>query len=73
MSPCTNTRSGPIASITTLYIAPPTAPYITHSDPDNTLKTIHSDIKYFNYNITALLKKLIDTNDKQDAELYNQY
>ena len=72
MSPSTNTRSGPTASITTLAIFPHTSIYITQSDLDNTDRYVHTDIKSFNDNITSLLTKILDTNDKQDAKLYNQ-
>ena len=62
----TNTKSGSTTSITTLDIFLPNSPYITQYDLDNTAKDIHTDIKYFNNNITTMLTKLLDTNDKQD-------
>ena len=68
----TNTKSGSTTSITTLDIFLPSSPYITQYDLENAVKYIHTDIKSFNNNITALFTELLDTNYKQDAKLDKQ-
>ena len=72
MYPSTSTLSRPTTSITTLSIVPYTSPYITQYDLENAVKYIHTDIKSFNNNITALFTELLDTNYKQDAKLDKQ-
>ena len=79
MYPSTNTLSGPIAPIEKNSVVPPTpptSPYITKYDLDNTVNFIYTDIKAdtkdinenitsINYNINTMLATLTDTNDKQ--------
>ena len=78
ISPSTNTRSGPKCLFETsavVPITPPTTPYQTISDLDNTIKYIHTDIKSFKDNnntdiksmnnpINTMLATLIDTSVK---------
>ena len=75
MSPSTNTKSRPTASIETLAIVPPTPltpPYITKYDLNKNINYIHTDIKSaikaINQNITAMLATFIDTNDKKNNQ-----
>ena len=75
MYPSTNTQSSPTAYIETLDIVPlnpPASPYITKSDLHNTVKYIHTDIKYdfkaTNNNIYSILATLADTHNKQKEQ-----
>ena len=82
MSPSTIKLSVPTESITILDIVPPTpptSPYITQYELKNTVKYIHTSIKYLNENIntaikainnniTAMLAKIIDKTYKQDKQ-----
>ena len=78
MSPSTNTKSRPTASIETLAIVPPTPltpPYITKYDLNKNINYIHTDIKYdinaINDNIPAMIQTLTDTNDKKNNQEEN--
>ena len=64
MSPSTNTKSRPTASIETLAIVPPTPltpPYITKYDLNKNINYIHTDIKYDIKAINNTMNAMVET------------
>ena len=64
MSPSTNTKSRPTASIETLDIFPTTPltpPYITKYDLNKNINYIHTDIKYDTKAINNNMNAMIET------------
>ena len=75
MSPSTNTKSRPTASIETLDIVPTTPltpPYITKYDLNNNINYIHTDIKYDIKSINNKINTTIETFTDTDYNKNNQ-